>query len=126
MKATDLMIGDWVMAIDTPSKVEAIDFVSPKEEIWCATAGDGCNPLAPNKISPIPLTDEILAKNGFVQNNDHRVLYVHMGDYNGYALALDADNAGWHLTDNKFVTIDSVHELQHLLHLCGIEKEVVI
>lgn len=126
MRATELMIGDWVLDVSGKERICQVQAIG-NGKLSVTYADNSMNSLKPMAMfQPIPLTAEILNKNGFVQNNSHRMLYVHINDYNGYAFSLDADNVGWHLTANKFISIDSVHELQHALRLCGIEKEIVL
>lgn len=122
MNAKELMIGDWVEFTQPDGQEFYAQVEALNDDGTFAESGY----FADNMVNPIPLTDEILAKNGFVKNNDHRVLYVHRNAFCGFALGLDADDYGWHLTDNKFVDIDNVHDLQHLLRLCGVEKEIVL
>ena len=137
MKANELMLGDWVKIDDTPVRIISIDQSGLIDYVG---ANIGITDLHPNLFSedtmfsttcinnayPIPLTDEILAKNGFIKNNGHRVFYVHINEYNGYALQLDADDSGWYFSNNRFICIDCVHELQHILRLCKKNKEVVL
>lgn len=75
-------------------------------------------------IEPIKLTDEILVKNGF----DHQMPY---NDYAFGEISLYEGGNGYIV--NGFVGlgglsvhIDYVHTLQHLLRLCGVEKELTI
>lgn len=91
-------------------------------------------------IQPIPLTPEILEKNGFENDfyEDESVADYHTIRLEGYTLKCKAN--GW---DSALVTwcnghlevvtdfngevrkdIDNVHELQHALRLCGIKKEI--
>ena len=118
MKAKELMIGDWVTFVN--GKGERI----ADSQIDINSLYTAIN--APNilQFQPIPLTAEILEKNGFIKYNDHRVLYVHINEYNGYALRLNTDDYGWHLTDNRFIRVDSVHELQHLLRFLNLPIEI--
>ncbi len=92
MKAEELMIGDYVFVGDdkTPIKITHI-----------SKSGDY------SYLKPIPLTVEILEKNGFVKH-------------------LPEDNIVYFtITINKKeIRIDYVHQLQHALRLCGIEKEI--
>lgn len=75
-------------------------------------------------LLPIPLTSDILVKNGF----DNQMPY---NDYAFGEISLYEGGNGYIV--NGFVGlgglnvhIDYVHQLQHLLRLCGIEKELVI
>ena len=67
-------------------------------------------------VSPIGLTEDILVKNGWFALDEYR----YEGD-----IALAKESSGFRLK-NTNVCVNSVHELQHLLRLCGIEKELVI
>lgn len=123
MNANELMIGDWVKHINgTPYQVTCIKdghFACSIPHLWEYN----------NKFEPIPLTAEILEKNGFVEqeygwrklNAANWCIYINI--FNGkerYALSV--------LGINTQVTLHGyyVHELQHALRLCGIEKQITI
>ena len=74
-------------------------------------------------IEPIPLTEEILENNGFTKH--------------AYGYSYDMIKLHGNLTENdtvyftlciceKYIKVIYVHELQHALRLCGIEKEIVL
>ena len=68
MEAKELMIGDWGLYKDEPIMVWEIDEYYDRIN----TEPDGYNSIRCIEISdikPIPLTDEILGKNGFVKDN---------------------------------------------------------
>lgn len=138
MKANNLMIGDWlkhangkfyqVTRIDVLSNGD-IHYACGTPHLWEYN----------NKFEPIPLTKEILEKNGFVYKSEGMlyVYYNYAGD--GYISIRLSDllDGEWELAiDNydKFndshiqYTIDrcflKVHELQHAMKLCGIEKKI--
>jgi hypothetical protein len=106
MEAKDLMIGDFVLDGNIYAQVTSIT---------C----DGNIETTHNKhsyielIEPIPLTPEILKKNGWEERPKGYVLYKK-------------------LCKNTFVVntadiqIKYVHELQHALRLCEIDKEIVL
>jgi hypothetical protein len=90
-----------------------------------------------DNIEPIPLTPEILEKNGFKKEGvielynlyagiDHRVTIhddkEYMNSNNEWYVHVDSEDystiAGCELT--------YVHELQHILRLCKIDKEIVV
>ena len=118
------MIGDWVQDI-TPVVIDAIS----NEDICTYRAEYGYITANPSNLKPIPLTAEILEKNGFVEEAfGWRKLNaanwrINIKIFNGkerYALCV--------LGINSQVTLHGyyVHELQHALKLCGIDKEIVI
>lgn len=71
----------------------------------------------------IPLTAEILEKNGFVYND-----LPFVQSWEQFGLSLYSGGNGYRIVcgNNIALIIDSVHELQHCLKLCGIEKEIVV
>ena len=132
MKATDLMIRDWVYNTHN------------RQNEQVAEIGSGLVMLAYNdlyefdEIEPIPLTKEILEKNEFKKSN-----FLHVdGQYqwmwwentfisvtlwcrelnndtkDGMMLKIEAP------TITLCIKVNYVHELQHALRLCGIEKEI--
>ena len=136
MKVTDLMIGDLVCLKDDtqyeyPMKVDGILAHNISLE------GEGFLGDADEIISPIPLTAEILEKNGFkYKTTDWDVVYEgpHYGKYNlkkfhvligkeNVALASHYDYIGQGDVDaHVFAYINYVHELQHALRLCGLNE----
>lgn len=116
MKANELMVGDWVFLFDeTPVKVDCIG----NAEVYL-TEPKGQHELDWNvtyeHIKPIPLTPEILEKNGFRdidkgENCDGFDIYWRNGN-DGYSINM------------QDLHLHYVHELQHALRLCGISKEI--
>lgn len=119
MKANELMIGDWVTFKDCqhenpmPIKIIAIGFQADGEnDCLVQINGDkACDIIEiDDEIVGIPLTAEILEKNfpdpeivcWYPDNNTYRII----------------------IGDNVALNIKYVHELQHALRLCGINKEI--
>lgn len=152
MKATDLMIGDWVLANGTPTQVEDIlggSGINPEmngPEIW------DC--ISEEEIQPIPLDCEIMWKNGFedyhttlreswkkcsdftersfehpMDVNERYAIVKVMFQENSFGVEI---HTGKPTEDLRALACDKsatsnmryVHELQHALRLCGIEKEI--
>ena len=93
MKANELMIGDLVKCGKRYMKVTQL-----AEDMDC------------DDIEPIPLTPEILEKNGIELSVGPGGLY--QGTISGVNCHIE------------FNIIKYVHELQNALRLCGIEKEI--
>lgn len=74
-----------------------------------------------NAFDPIPITPEILEKNGFRYNDEPFVQ-----GWEQFGLTLYRGGNGYRINcgSNVALVIDSVHQLQQALRLCGIEKEV--
>ena len=103
MKATELMIGDWVKA---PAGYMNVQEINPDFLYW-------------NEIEPIILTEAILMKNF----PDTDILVWRPVDYPDKSFVIDyweeeIDGIEVHMS------VRYVHELQHLLHLLDIDKEV--
>lgn len=119
------MIGDWVFAYGRPRQVEIIY----DERIQA-----DCIELSEDEFEPIRLTPEILEKNGFEVRGKRKYFLVP----NDPSLAIKREpiigaNGNsflighfWERNKNFrwFVETDYVHDLQHALRLCGIDKEI--
>ena len=121
MKIDELMVGDWLYITDHPMRKEAKQ-VKPEHFLRSLVV-----------FEPIPLTLEILEKND--------ILYEKQSYY--YVIEDDKDlectyyiqqvQGDWTIgvdigayDCSAFARIKYVHELQHALKLCGIEKEIII
>lgn len=113
MKANELMIGDWYAFRGHPYKCTASDIAS------IAECEENC---VPTDISEIPLTPEILEKNGFKQQGTGWILEDSMGEriFNLCRIS----NAYCLLIAGMTLTFQYVHELQHLFRLAGIKGEI--
>ena len=141
MQAKDLMIGDWVNYHDddkiVPKQVSEITNYKQLQlhdkSNWIIVGEKYCE--------PIPLTAEILEKNGFVHRQS-----VTWGDIFTYTYAIiqkdkvlqyeqyfnlsphPYDGSGFYwipeMSAVSALLVVYVHELQHLLRLCGIDKEI--
>lgn len=126
MKATDLMIGDLVYATKdnhTVLKVMTING-NTADCIWDENNEHDMNI---DEFQPIPLTKEILEKNGFVF--EPNVGYK-FDDYIGGIVICDVYNQKISVLYNYEVVFNCdytgfcVHSLQHILRLCMIDKEI--
>ena len=120
MKANELMIDDWVYNknIDKPIQVYPVMFSQMFRQRPDATTED-------YNIFPIPLTTEILEKNGWLSRMN--------GTGEFYLKEPLVDDAivtktiiGFQMNHGPFngLPIHYVHELQHALHICGIEHNI--
>lgn len=122
MKANELMIGDWVRVprLNKNGKVYRIDRANGYGNGFVAVLrGD----FHEGDIEPVLLTPEILEKNGF----ECRGAWCLPGE----DLGLRQDGDSWGLLSYyaeynalAFCHIEYVHQLQHVLRLCGIEEEI--
>ena len=108
MKATELMIGDWILYGDKPVKV--LQLSENRKYDW---------------VKPIPLTPEILEKNGFgfVKSSYRHSVWNGYWIYEDLELGtccLDRKN-NWPCffnTDDMNIKCEYVHQLQHVLRIC--------
>ena len=123
MKANELMIGDLVKIKDGfPIKMQDVSGTSMFRR-W-SSDGEIMIPYGWDEIEPIPLTWDILYKN-FPDTDDGLAWWENTEFEND---AKD-EYLWWHITvTGDVLVVDGeiryVHELQHALRLCGIEKEI--
>lgn len=138
MRAEDLRIGDLLrvnrdgLCIKKGTIVEVRGIDADDKLIEKGLIGSThCRPLDDNQfgggiwceyLDPIPLTPEILEKNGFGEQRFER-----MSVWSILGFSIELDFSTWkYYWANGDVEISSAHELQHALRLCGITKEIQI
>ena len=134
IKASELMIGDLVnlSPSNTPAqnyvKIHAIDYDREIRKdhvydiVFLSTGAIQYNyPMS--SLKPIPLTEEILKKNGFKDGQYFAELYIQGWHVisDAYNLCMECER-GWHMN----VPCRYVHELQHAFNLVGIRKDFVV
>ena len=131
LQAKDLMIGDWVKVKSIQKQVK----VKEIKQSCIYTEGNG---YEYNEIESISLTREILEKNGWKDISDHTLkgcetfkLYHEQRSFDFYITIKLRDYFKLQSLDDRLYTLCDmqfgcryVHELQHALKLCGIEKEI--
>lgn len=136
LNCKSLMIGDWVQVpclIDNTENYNA----------WCQIKqlrdGDldviGFKELSYDEICPIPLTIENLEKIGFVKYIAGQYVLPKMVGETLVSImpmkGLTNADSEWLVAiknayTNAKISITYVHELQHALKFCGIEKEIIL
>ena len=140
MKAKDLMIGDWVNVV-VKWKPEVRYMQGEVSELL---AEDGWlrvlqtyDPYEDNPVycicdtQGIPLTPEILENNGYKYRDwwyeqEGYPDITNMFTDDMYAVGKHHYYGNGQPEFNSIIKIQYVHELQHALKLCGIEKEIVL
>ena len=135
MKATDLMIGDKVM-------VKVLSQIPDTYVLHTWTANDYSRDI---QVKPIPLTPEILEKNGFDPETfltaewERKVYFkefpgcvVEPADSGKYIFGTtqywsktysDGSPIDWGtMYESRIYNLQYVHELQHALRLCGLNE----
>lgn len=140
MKANELMISDWVKFAGRYSGIDGIAEGGYSVHIsgrWAPTFD----------IEPIPLTQEILEKNGFKFDGSGQCSMMFLSEpqfaeglrfniYVGlkrktievFAAHPIEKSPNWRKGNKVYLEVCGcyVHELQHAFRLCGIEKEIVL
>lgn len=144
MKVEELMIGDWVKHLGRQWRV--IDIATTSH--YPITLGEDyfekcdhngtrlLNKQQIEQVDPIPISGEILEQNGWKHfSKDNQKLDFHNTEH-----WLLYKCEAWRLNDNTILyfriqydhhtqyvgKIQYVHELQHALRLCGIEKDIAL
>jgi hypothetical protein len=146
MKANELMTGNWVTGKkwrENPFKLTRIND-NGKYCYGITSNGTQVGPFLPEEIEPVPITAEILEKNGFeksyssiltadgykklpqykykniaqAQNICRNLIIISYSDLDGGVYDIQC-GIGSHIYDLKYV-----HQLQHALRLCGIDKTI--
>ena len=145
MKATELRLGDYVYSTFSNKPCKVIKLESSPEGYGSVCVDGVSGRKDVTSLTPIPLTAEILEKNGYERvpqpecaNPYHWMMEKYEEESEGLLFRIKAFNNPFH---GMFVSIDNpsacetisfgkqikfVHELQHALRLCEIEKEVVL
>lgn len=153
MKVEDLMIGDWVYLINTTHNVSFPEngviqdegYTTSRTPIKITTVSENCVSyysdklelyitLSSEDIEPIPITPEILKKNNILykKSNYHYVIdnnkdleciyYIAQASQGDWVIGVDTGAYECPV----FAIIKYVHEIQHVLRLCKIDKEIII
>lgn len=134
MKPEELMIGDWVFNTHHEKNAQ----ITPYDFFTHGHYPDGTqyitishSVVSGQDFEPIPITPEILEKNGFTTDDDdiyrwtnarEDIVRLYTDDNYTWFIDLCSDICG-HI---DYLEINSVHELQHALRLCKIDKEIVL
>lgn len=145
MKAIEFMIGDWVHCLLHDVDTTITDTEGPSDgdgdyrAYWLADM-ECFERHFPHEIDPIPINYGILEANGFEERHYSSYVYFLLkesGDSDNYSVFLEKEydtermeeywscSVGYYKADVT-IAIHYVHELQQILRLCGINKEIVI
>lgn len=129
-----LMVGDWLRVSDVPTNLEskigkcgkvakleqyhnysgiAIKFDNELDTYFCEKK---------EELEPIPLTIEILEKNGIEATDTG----CYIGD--NLEISVEDNEVWWSINCNEYhiIQLKYVHELQHAIRLCGLDKKIVL
>ena len=117
IRCKDLMVGDWVANRNgSPMQIVAVDEDNAyacegnEERPWIFGDDEGYEP------QPIPLTPEILDKNGWWYNVEDMWFHEEVD------FCIEKFNGRFQCYEINQIKLDSVHQLQQTLRLCGLNE----
>ena len=125
MKANELMIGDWVELTDPINNGEKVQVKEIHGDGYITVDG-----AITKMFESIPLTAEILERNfngadpyGFYFFGDEYI-EVYIKEYTDGLWRVEVDEVEMSGLPSWRMYVSDVHQLQHALRLCEIEKEI--
>lgn len=127
LKISNLSVGDWVYYSkeNTPYSIRSIYRTGVQD---CVILNDDKYPdgviAFVDRLTPIPITAEILEKNGFESSSSYWSIYKDNGDY----IEIWENGDKWYLSVNSveytLCDLHWVHQIQHLMRVWGLDKEI--
>lgn len=126
MKAKEFMIGDWVIQDDNLQQNRTCQITGIYDNVVVDVTGEKV-PLHESHIKPIPLTAEILEKNGFCPDEFSAYCF----SFDDGTIRFSEHQYGWYChIIRPYQRYDGVcnyvHQLQQALRLCGINHEIIL
>lgn len=129
MNAKELMIGDFVKFSRVEEVVPYMRIVSI-DEGYIRCYDGGFFTFNPNDVDPIPLTHEILVKNGLMECFDGAIEYEYFPEDKTGLLEITEENGEvwWtiNVAEYRIAKLEYVHQLQHAIRLLGIDKDIIL
>lgn len=124
LNCKSLMIGDYVTVAPSGMLIQVA--ATHKRKVAYHACTDKLSWVREGLLRPIPLTREILEKNGIKFHNN--VGWFAEDDDGFLEISTKGENVYWTINDWEYslLKLNYVHELQHALKLCKIEKEIVL
>ena len=139
LKISDLSVGDWVRCVQWNGRIQRIAMHdgATVEVIIEADLGRLYMYKRVDEIYPIPITAEILEKNGWSNDGMYAILridehlhleyYYHEHRLRKYYCGVDEWQNHAKVSDITFAAhCYSVHQLQHAIRLAGVDKEITL
>lgn len=144
LKISELSVGDWVSfdtayltvegydiatafvkKVQQPARIKSI--LGDQDLIFAEVEPEdnfGTIYLKMEHIRPIPITAEILEKNGFKRSSSYWVIYKDNDDY----IEIWENRDKWYLSvysvEYTLCDLHWVHQIQHLMRVWGFDKEI--
>lgn len=132
MKREELMIGDWVIRKGVPEEPMRLYDMKATADIAYLDQDGRCVAEKFENIEPIPLTSDILKKNSFLKveaikypNNSVGLSFLYRDTSEGLRIFVQSACFGGP-TSTMIKTCKYVHEVQHMIKMCDIERAFVL
>lgn len=137
MKPEELQIGDWVCWKGKPvqiAQISGIKYSFGHIDVALAHCNDS-NILESHdikSIEPIPITPEILLKNGLERDSFGRIWGAYFEEDEHERLEITVDDKtseiwwSYNWDEYRIIKLEYLHQLQQAMRLCGIEKEIIL
>lgn len=132
LRISQLSVGDWVRVINQ-FDAQIDGYHSESGSLSLVTRQRHLVHYRLEDIHPIPITPEILEANGFVKNggvyklsNKKHLVFVWLMEFSHFVDVEEMN--GLSATKSSRIEVSQlyVHQLQHILRLAGIDKEIVM
>lgn len=129
MKALDYQLGNYVRYKDNIIKIDAIH----SKKIGFHSRNDRLSWVRIGCIEPIRVTKIFMDKNFEFNKDDYIKYFADVIDIHPYILNL-SDNTTWNILfkddsliieDDPIIHIKYVHQLQNILKLCNVTKDII-
>lgn len=120
MTQKELKIGDWVLVDGNPVMLDEL----PDDTLTFYNSETGfCKDYDYYDLRPVPLTKEILEKNGWIYYETQNY-WEYTGKFE-FTLVY-SESKGFTIEQVPHKTFQSVHELQHILWALGVDDNMTI
>lgn len=128
MEAKELMKGDWVQGFIPNTYSWIYGILNDERVAIIASDTKAYIELSVDDIRPIPLTPDILEKNGFIPAKKFRThhfeqgdIYISVSQWGRITISSNGAKSG----NRMNIDCHYLHQLQHALSLCGIHKPII-
>lgn len=123
LKISDLSVGDWVYHDFYEVDMRVVTIYGDNERVIAESSSGHGVTCHLDHFTPIPITAEILEKNGVHRTCEDDKYAIFRGDR---LWAVKYSDRDWELTIPPVCHVDIkyAHQLQHALRLAGVDKEI--
>lgn len=131
MNVKDLRVGNYVICGGAVKKTYIVTAIHIADLITIQNDDEEIDGCLSDRIYPIPITKEILLKNGWIEREDDFVLLqddfsVRITPVGGIAYRVEVyvDNDVFVCFENRIEPVCYLHQLQNVLQITKVDKEI--